>query len=193
MWRQLCFFVVLLSVGGLAAQAAPAMALVKRRAMRQAFSHFDYVNPNAPWAGRLLLPGHGSFDSLNPFTLKGDKESAWGSWWTRWMETRRALCHVWPAGRRHGPGRRWPVGRFHLNPAARLAMARRCWPKTSRPVLTPHPRQNRPPALPHVFCRRETGHRADTRTVRFDFHRRNAELHMILGELPVFARRWLQQ
>ena len=24
------------------------------------------------------------------------------------------------------------------------------------------------------------------------FHRRNAELHMILGELPVFARRWLQ-
>jgi microcin C transport system substrate-binding protein len=36
------------------------------------FPHFDYVNPNAPKGGRLRLGELGSFDSLNPYTLKGD-------------------------------------------------------------------------------------------------------------------------
>ncbi len=35
------------------------------------FTHFDYVNPNAPKGGSVILMGHGSFDSLNPYTLKG--------------------------------------------------------------------------------------------------------------------------
>lgn len=35
------------------------------------FSHFDYVNPSAPKAGQLRLMGFGSFDTLNPYVLKG--------------------------------------------------------------------------------------------------------------------------
>ena len=38
------------------------------------FSHFDYVNPNAPRGGTLTLPNPGSrssFDKFNPFTLRG--------------------------------------------------------------------------------------------------------------------------
>ncbi|MFT6028604.1 MAG: microcin C transport system substrate-binding protein [Oleiphilaceae bacterium] len=35
------------------------------------FDHFDYVNPIAPKGGDLRLMGFGSFDSLNPYTLKG--------------------------------------------------------------------------------------------------------------------------
>lgn len=40
-----------------------------------AFSHFDYVNPNAPKGGRFAHVGSGgrlTFDSFNPFILKGD-------------------------------------------------------------------------------------------------------------------------
>ena len=37
-----------------------------------AFSHFDYVNPNAPKGGILRLPGYGSFDSFNAFIIKGE-------------------------------------------------------------------------------------------------------------------------
>lgn len=33
--------------------------------------HYDYVNPNAPKGGEMRLPVTGSFDSLNPFTIKG--------------------------------------------------------------------------------------------------------------------------
>jgi microcin C transport system substrate-binding protein len=36
------------------------------------FKHFDYVNPDAPKGGKLRYGLLGSFDSLNPFTEKGD-------------------------------------------------------------------------------------------------------------------------
>ena len=35
------------------------------------FTHFDYVNPDAPKGGEVRLQANGSFDSLNPFILKG--------------------------------------------------------------------------------------------------------------------------
>ncbi len=35
------------------------------------FSHFDYVNPDAPKGGAVRLSQTGTFDSLNPFILKG--------------------------------------------------------------------------------------------------------------------------
>ena len=35
------------------------------------FPHFDYVNPNAPKGGTLRIGAIGTFDSLNPFIIKG--------------------------------------------------------------------------------------------------------------------------
>jgi peptide/nickel transport system substrate-binding protein len=35
------------------------------------FAHFPYVNPDAPKGGRLTLGQLGTFDSLNPFIIKG--------------------------------------------------------------------------------------------------------------------------
>lgn len=35
------------------------------------FTHFDYVNPSAPKGGKIILMGFGTFDTLNPYTLKG--------------------------------------------------------------------------------------------------------------------------
>jgi microcin C transport system substrate-binding protein len=35
------------------------------------FKHFDYVNPDAPKGGDVRLAAIGTFDSLNPFILKG--------------------------------------------------------------------------------------------------------------------------
>lgn len=35
------------------------------------FKHFSYVNPNAPKGGSLWLAAQGTFDSLNPFIIKG--------------------------------------------------------------------------------------------------------------------------
>lgn len=35
------------------------------------FTHFDYVNPQAPKGGEIHLAWIGTFDNLNPFTIKG--------------------------------------------------------------------------------------------------------------------------
>ncbi len=40
------------------------------------FTHFDYVNPDAPKGGTITVWGLDTFETLNPFILKGRKE-AW--------------------------------------------------------------------------------------------------------------------
>lgn len=37
----------------------------------ESFAHFDYVRPDAPRGGLVRLAGMGTFDSLNPFALRG--------------------------------------------------------------------------------------------------------------------------
>ena len=53
------------------AGAAPSLALGYTPKYPPGLSHFDYANPDAPKGGTLTLPAVGSFDSLNPFLLKG--------------------------------------------------------------------------------------------------------------------------
>ncbi len=42
------------------------------------FTHFDYVNPEAPKGGRVNLSETGSFDTLNPILAKGELATATG-------------------------------------------------------------------------------------------------------------------
>src|SRR5258708_7367054 len=42
------------------------------------FTHFDYVNPNAPKEGMVKLATFGSFDSFNPFIIKGNAAAGAG-------------------------------------------------------------------------------------------------------------------
>ncbi len=42
------------------------------------FTHFDYVNPDAPKGGTIRYAAIGTFDTLNLFQLKGNKEGAEG-------------------------------------------------------------------------------------------------------------------
>ncbi len=66
--------------------AAPAWAepLIHALAMHGSpkygpeFTHFDYVNPDAPKGGNVRLAGIGSFDTLNPFIIKGDAAAGIG-------------------------------------------------------------------------------------------------------------------
>ncbi|MDG4604907.1 MAG: extracellular solute-binding protein [Candidatus Contendobacter sp.] len=42
------------------------------------FSHFDYVNPNAPKGGEARFAAIGSFDTFNPFNIKGQAAAGIG-------------------------------------------------------------------------------------------------------------------
>ncbi len=50
------------------------------------FTHFDYINPNAPKGGTLKLSALGtSFDTLNPYTLKGNPAAGLSDVYDRMM------------------------------------------------------------------------------------------------------------
>jgi peptide/nickel transport system substrate-binding protein len=56
-----------------ASKAEPQHAIAMHGApkYKAGFTHFDYVNPEAPKGGKLALGVLGSFDSLNPLIIKG--------------------------------------------------------------------------------------------------------------------------
>jgi microcin C transport system substrate-binding protein len=77
-------FVCLLVIGGPVASASEqltkhhALSLLGAPKYGPDFTHFDWVNPSAPKAGRVRRWAMGSFDSLNPFPVKGSAASLVG-------------------------------------------------------------------------------------------------------------------
>lgn len=61
------------------AAAAHAIAMHGQPKYAADFTHFDYVNPKAPKGGTLRQGAQGSFDSFNPFIIKGDSAVGAGS------------------------------------------------------------------------------------------------------------------
>lgn len=53
------------------ANPLPAIAMHGEPKYRADFKHLDYVNPDAPKGGALHLASEGTFDSLNPYVIKG--------------------------------------------------------------------------------------------------------------------------
>ncbi|MCS4503923.1 extracellular solute-binding protein [Arhodomonas aquaeolei] len=70
---KLCAGVLVLAAAP-AAMAAHAVAMYGSPKYPSGFEHFDYVNPDAPKGGTLRLANTvaATFDSLNPFILKGN-------------------------------------------------------------------------------------------------------------------------
>jgi peptide/nickel transport system substrate-binding protein len=54
-----------------AAEARHAIAMHGEPALPPGFTHFRYTNPDAPTGGRLVEGVLGTFDTLNPFVVKG--------------------------------------------------------------------------------------------------------------------------
>jgi len=46
---------------------------------KEGFTHFDYVNPDAPKGGDIRLAALGTFDSFNPFIVKGEPVAGYGA------------------------------------------------------------------------------------------------------------------
>ena len=60
-------------VEAVAADPAPVHAIAMHGAPKYGpdFTHFDYVNPDAPKGGSIVNEATGTYDSFNPFILKG--------------------------------------------------------------------------------------------------------------------------
>jgi len=72
LWLQVLAFLFVSSVC-LAGELKPqtALAMHGETKYKEGFTQFDYVNPDAPHGGRLVLGVVGTYDSLNPFIVRG--------------------------------------------------------------------------------------------------------------------------
>lgn len=72
-FRLLFCFMVLSFPAAAQYQATPAKGVAMHGNPRYGwnFRHFDYANPDAPKGGTLKMSAFGSFDTFNPYTIKG--------------------------------------------------------------------------------------------------------------------------
>jgi microcin C transport system substrate-binding protein len=58
-----------------------AIAILAKPALPEDFPYFPYVNPNAPKGGEVTLASIGTYDSFNPFILRGTATGGLASSW----------------------------------------------------------------------------------------------------------------
>ncbi|MBS1235635.1 MAG: peptide transporter substrate-binding protein, partial [Proteobacteria bacterium] len=177
-----------------AALAAPSVALGYTPKYPPGFQHFDYVNPDAPRGGDLILSAFGNFDSFNPYQLKGIpaaglSDLVFESLMEQSLDEPYSLYAHLADDIEIAPDRLSVT--FRLNPKARFSNGA---PVTAQDVqfsfetLTgklAHPRYR----FYWADIRRAVA--LDTRHVRFEFAKVNPELHLIAAQMPVFARAWV--
>jgi microcin C transport system substrate-binding protein len=163
------------------------------------FTHFDYVNPKAPKGGELRLVAGSrisTFDKYNPFTLKGNTPSYLAD----------LLFESLLTGSMDEIGVGYGLlaedvevaadgmsATFRLRPQARFNNGD---PVTAADVKTSYDDLNSKyasPAYASMLVDVAGCDVLDDRTVRFRFKRRDRQLPLVVGGLPVFSAKWGMQ
>lgn len=66
-----CILINSLFISSASAEKSHGVSTFTNLKYSRNFTHYDYTNPNAPKGGRITLGESGSFNSLNPFIIKG--------------------------------------------------------------------------------------------------------------------------
>lgn len=160
------------------------------------FSHFDYVNPDAPKGGRLDLNGSRTFDRLNPFLLKGvAAEGVDGLVFETLMEQSLDEPYTF-YGLLADDVRLAEDGlsvSYHINPLARFSDGTAVTVddvKFSFDTLMQDKHVH--PAYKMTLGHINEAEIIDTQTIRFNFKENNPKLPMLLSSyLSVFPKHWV--
>ncbi|MGA7776707.1 MAG: extracellular solute-binding protein [Paraburkholderia sp.] len=177
------------------AHAAYAIAQYGEPKYPPGFTHFDYVNPDAPKGGTLVLANpdrQTSFDKFNPFTLRGNAAPGMGFLFES-LATGSSDEVATEYGLLADDIRIAPDGlstTFHINPHARFSNGD---PVTADDVKFSFDTLKSPQAAPSFASYFADITRAvvvDPQTIRFEFREHNRELPLLAGGIPVFSHKW---
>lgn len=160
------------------------------------FTHFDYVDPNAPKGGeiRMVPPTRPTnFDKFNPFTLKGTTPYGIGALMFDSLLVGNSDEPTTAYGLLAEDVAVAPDGMsvtFRLDPKARF--------HNGKPVLAADVvhsfktliSKEAAPQFRTIYAEVKGATAIDDRTVRFDFASPNRELPLVVGGMAVFSRDW---
>lgn len=163
------------------------------------FTHFGYVNPQAPKGGELRLVSNlrtSTFDKYNPFTLRGSAPAyltnlMFDSLLTGALDENGAgygLLAEDVQAARDGLSvtfRLRSTARFHNGDPVLAADVKHSFDT----LMGPHTS----PAFKTILAEVAGLDVLDERTVRYRFRKPNRELPLTVGGLPVFSRQWGNQ
>jgi microcin C transport system substrate-binding protein len=178
--------------GGARAEAPQGVALYGDLKYQPGFTHFDYTNPDAPKGGAIKFASIGTYDTFNPYTLRGVKADGLGYL----FDTLLASSDDEPDSE-YGlvaksvdvaPDHRSVV--FHLRPEARFHDGSPITPADV--VWTFDTLKDKGSPVYQLYyadvLKAEVVGPHDVRFVFRDAH--NRELPLILGQLPVLSKRY---
>lgn len=165
------------------------------------FTHFDYANPDAPTNGDLVFANYNvatSFDSLNPFVLRGtaapgDTPSLLLMFDTLMQRSWDELASSYPLiadSVEVAPDKMSAT--FHINPKARFSNGD---PITAADVKYSYDVLSSKLASPQLNNQFQIIKKAtvlDRLTIRFDFNSPDPSAPLIAGDLWVFSPKWGQ-
>ena len=157
------------------------------------FAHFDYASPKAVKGGALVMHDLGSFDKMNPFTLKGTPPSGLSELVFETL-AQSSLDEPFAAYGLIAQDIELAADglsvTYTLNPAARFADNS---PITAHDVAFSLETLKSDQAHPFYQAYYNDISRAEIlgeRKVRFHFRQKNRELHMIASQLPIFSKKF---
>lgn len=160
------------------------------------FTHFAYVDPNAPKGGeiRMVPPTRPTnFDKFNPFTLKGNAPYGIGALMVESLLTGNLDEPTTAYGLLAEDVEAAADGlsaTFRLNPKARFHDGK---PVLAADVVHSFKTLTSKEAAPQyrtIYAEVKGATAIDERTVRFDFANPNPELPLVVGGMAVFSREW---
>ena len=178
----------------LSANAVPAMGMGYQPKYSEDYTHFDYANPKAPKQGKLIMMGLGTFDSLNPYVLKGISA---GGLSLLVFESLLEKSLDEPFSEYGLIADDFYLAddglsvTFHINPQARFSNGDEIIASDIKYSFDTLMSKAAHPQFRVYYADVKLATVIDRLTVRFDFKKKNRELHMIVGEIPIFSKKWI--
>ena len=161
------------------------------------FTHFDYVNPDAPKGGEISIWAQGTFDNFNPYTRKGRA----GTLSTIGYESMLIASADEVSGQycllcetlEYPESEDWVI--FHMRPEARFSDGT---PVTAHDVVFSHMKllaEGLPSYAEYVGARIPTVEALDDHTVKFTFADGFPRKDLIsqAGGVPVWSKTWYEK
>ena len=153
------------------------------------FKHFDYVNPAAPKGGRVRFGIVGSFDSLNPYSFKGESASAVqnDTLLVSALDEPSTEYGLVASGVWHPEDRSMVV--YRLRPEARFHDGK---PMTAEDVIwSMQSLRDANPFYNFYYKNIAKAEQTGDNEVTFTFTQKgNRELPLITGQMPVLPKHW---